>query len=99
MNEENKKIDILNKKLEELITEFGDFRYITNRKLNFKDRTGDTVETNFMRIGKFGTVTLFISDGTTPDGNLTGVVGDICLNGAGGLAYYCDTAGKNWTAM
>lgn len=56
-------------------------------------------ETNFKRIADFAGVSLYISDGTTPDGNLTGVVGDICLNGPGGVTYYCDTAGKNWTAM
>jgi len=60
---------------------------------------GGVKETNFKRIADLAGVSLYISDGTTPDGNLTGVVGDICFNGAGGLSYYCDTAGKNWTAM
>ncbi len=91
--------DILQKELRDLRQEFEDFRGKTDRRLAFKDRTGDKVETNFIRIGRFGTMTLFISDGTSPDTKLTGVVGDICFNGAGGLAYYCDTAGKNWTAM
>lgn len=56
-------------------------------------------ETNFKRIADLAGVSLYISDGTTPDGNLTGVQGDICFNGAGGVAYYCDANGKNWTAM
>lgn len=46
-----------------------------------------------------GTVTIYISDGTTPDGNLTGVQGDYCLNGPSGVPYYCDANGTNWTAV
>ena len=63
--------------------------------------SGILTETNFRKIltePNTG-VSIWVSDGTDPDGNLTGVVGDICLNGAGGVAFYCDTAGKNWTAM
>lgn len=56
-------------------------------------------ETNFKKVINFAGATLFVSDGTNPDGNLTGAVGDICLNGPNGIAYYCDTAGTNWTAM
>lgn len=43
--------------------------------------------------------TLWLSiDGTTPDGNLTGVVGDMCFNGPAGRSFYCDADGANWTA-
>jgi len=66
-----------------------------------KGKQSYLTETNFRRFitdSSSGT-TIWISDGTTPDGNLTGVVGDLCLNGAGGVPFYCDTAGKNWTAL
>jgi hypothetical protein len=56
-------------------------------------------DTNFKKIGDLAGVSLYISDQTDPDGNLTGVQGDICFNGPGGVAYYCDSSGTNWTAM
>jgi hypothetical protein len=34
-------------------------------------------------------------DGTTPDGALTGVQGDICLNGPSGQLFYCAANGLN----
>jgi len=58
-------------------------------------------ETNFKKCATFGGKTIFISDGTTAEGNLTGVQGDICLDGstvAGGMAF-CDANGTNWTDM
>jgi hypothetical protein len=42
--------------------------------------------------------TLWISDGTTPNGSLSGSAGDICFNGDSGKAYYC-TGTTSWTAM
>lgn len=58
------------------------------------------VSTNFRRLIKDtnGGATIWGSDGTTPNGNLTGSAGDICLNGDSGKAYYC-TGTTNWTAM
>jgi hypothetical protein len=45
------------------------------------------------------TTTIWLSqDATTPNGNLTGAVGDICLNGPSGRMFYCATAGTTWTA-
>ncbi|RKX65685.1 MAG: hypothetical protein DRP42_04365, partial [Tenericutes bacterium] len=63
--------------------------------------TGHTVSTNFQKITTFGTFTLFVSDGTTAEGALTGVEGDICLNGGTGAGQmaYCDADGTNWTDM
>lgn len=44
------------------------------------------------------TVTMWFSiDATTPNGNLTGVAGDICLNGPSSRSFYC-TGTTNWTA-
>jgi len=35
-----------------------------------------------------------------PEGNVTGSVGDLCLStAAGGLLYFCDATGTNWTAV
>lgn len=43
-------------------------------------------------------VTVWKSDGThTPNGNLSGTAGDICLNGDSGKIYYC-TGTTNWVA-
>ena len=63
--------------------------------------SGLTTETNFRKILEEPNtgVSIWVSDGTTPDGNLTGAVGDLCLNGPAGVCFYCDSAGKNWTAM
>ena len=62
---------------------------------------GVVTSTNFKKCGTFGALTIWISDGTTAEGALTGVEGDICLNGGtgAGQAAYCDAAGTNWTDM
>ena len=44
-------------------------------------------------------LTIYISmDGTTPNANLSGNAGDICLNGPSGQPFYC-TGTTNWTGM
>lgn len=48
--------------------------------------------------GTGAAVIIWKSDGTTPNGNLSGSAGDICLGADGGKAYYC-TGTTNWTAM
>jgi len=57
------------------------------------------VSTNFERHLKIGALTIYISDGTTAEGALTGVEGDFCLNGGTGQGQpaYCDDSGTNWT--
>lgn len=62
---------------------------------------GVVTETNFKKGMTIGALTIWISDGTPADGNLTGVEGDICLNGGtgAGQAAYCDSNGTNWTDM
>lgn len=57
------------------------------------------VETHFRQIMDLYVTTIFVSDGTTPNGNLTGIFGDVCFCCDGGKAYYCTASGKNWTAM
>ena len=63
--------------------------------------TSVPVSTNFERHHKMGPLTIWISDGATAQGNLSGVVGDICLNGgtSNGQCAYCDATGTNWTNM
>ncbi len=43
-------------------------------------------------------VTIWFSDGTTANGALTGVAGDICLNAGSNKPEYC-TATTSWTAL
>jgi len=54
--------------------------------------------THFQKFIWLGGTYIYRSDGTTPNGNLDGTTGDVCLNCDGGKAYYC-TNGTNWTAM
>ena len=56
------------------------------------------VSTNFQRVIDAGGSVLWRSDGTTPNGNLSGTQGDICLNGTSGQTFYC-TGTTNWTGM
>lgn len=55
----------------------------------------------FKKIALFGSVTVYVgidAGGNDPGGQLTGVVGDICLNGASNKGYTCTTAPTTWTA-
>lgn len=56
--------------------------------------------TNFRRIlTESGSgVTLWFSNGTTANGNLSGTAGDICFNGGSGKPEYC-TGTTSWTAL
>ena len=42
-------------------------------------------------------VTIWVSNGNTPNGALSGNAGDICFNGASSRSFYC-TGTTNWTA-
>lgn len=45
-------------------------------------------------------ISIWLSDQTTPDGNLSGVEGDICLNcSATGQMAYNDDGTTNWTLL
>jgi hypothetical protein len=57
------------------------------------------ISTNFKIMIELDGVTLFLSDGTTPNGNLTGAAGDICVGADSGKAYYCSGAGTTWVAL
>lgn len=47
------------------------------------------VSTNFKKIANYAGVTLWVSNGTDPNGTLTGTAGDICYNGATNKPAYC----------
>lgn len=67
----------------------------------FKVQQDGITSTNFRKIfTEVNTgVSIWVSNGTTPNGNLTGVLGDICIGGDSGNIYRCSTAGTTWTAM
>jgi hypothetical protein len=63
------------------------------------------VSTNFFLIARFryagaspDYIQIYVSNGTTPHGNLTGRQGDICYNGPSGQPFYC-SGGTNWAGM
>lgn len=43
-------------------------------------------------------VSIWISDHTTPNANLSGTEGDLCLNGPSGQSYWCGGT-TTWTAV
>jgi hypothetical protein len=46
------------------------------------------------------TCTIWMSqDNTTPNGTLTGLKGDICLNATSGATFYCSADGTTWATM
>lgn len=60
------------------------------------------VSTNFRKIisDSVTGISIWVSNGTTPNGNLTGVEGDICLNSsATGQLFYCTANGTTWSVV
>lgn len=55
------------------------------------------VSTNFTPVARFLGVTLYVSDGTSPNGVLSGASGDICLRGDAGKIYFCVST-TTWVA-
>lgn len=61
--------------------------------------TQNTVtSTNFKAVLQLGTIKIWTSNGTSPNGSLSSFAGDICFGGDSGKAYYC-TGTTNWTAL
>lgn len=52
----------------------------------------------FKKIFSLNTTVIWRSNGTNPDGVLSGTVGDICVNGDNNKPAYC-TGGTNWTNL
>ncbi len=58
---------------------------------------GAVFDTNFQKVIDLAGKRLWLSDGTNPDTNLTGVIGDKCMNGPGGQDYFCQ-GGTDWNS-
>ena len=56
------------------------------------------ISTNFKMILNLAGQIIYVSDGTTPNGNLSGVAGNLCIGADSGKSYYC-TGTTNWTAL
>ena len=54
--------------------------------------------TNFKKYIVLDDITIWKSNGTDPNGALSGTAGDICLNSNGNVVKYC-TGTTNWTGM
>ncbi len=56
----------------------------------------------FILVQKLGVVSVYCgidSGGNDPNGQLTGVAGDICYNGASNKPYYCTVNGTTWVTI
>lgn len=58
---------------------------------------GAVFNTNFQKVIDLAGKRLWLSDGANPNTNLTGVIGDKCLNGPGGQDYFCQ-GGTSWSS-
>lgn len=59
---------------------------------------GAAVSVHFSPVTKLKNITFYVSDGTTPNGNLGGMIGDVCFGADGGKAYYC-TGTTSWVSF
>lgn len=60
--------------------------------------TATATSTNYFKIMTVNSVTLWVGNGTTGNGNLSGTAGDILFNGGSNKPEYC-TGTTNWTAL
>lgn len=60
--------------------------------------TSAATSTNYFKIATMNGVTLWMGNGTTANGNLSGTAGDILFNGGSNKPEYC-TGTTNWTAL
>lgn len=60
--------------------------------------TSGAVSTNYFRVGTFNGVTLWVGNGNTANGVLSGTAGDLILNAGSNKPEYC-TGTTNWTAL
>jgi hypothetical protein len=59
---------------------------------------GAVISTNFTPVIMLKNITIYISNGTTPNGNLSGKAGDICFGADAGKAYKC-TSTTTWVSF
>lgn len=110
-NEElQNELNLLRREFEDFrhkITRKVDYNTLAKDKITIANQTGGipftvlnstSTSTNFKKIGLFGTVTLWVSNGNTPHTALTGTAGDVCFGADSGKSYYC-TGTTNWTAF
>ncbi len=60
--------------------------------------TTAAVSTHFYKFATINSVTIWIGDGTTANGALTGTAGDLLINGGSNKPEYC-TGTTSWTAL
>lgn len=53
---------------------------------------------HFTKVFSAKNVSFYVSDGTTPNGNLSGNAGDVCFGADSGNAYKC-TSGTTWVSF
>jgi hypothetical protein len=83
-------------KLENVATQTAGTLTDTTVVLNLQQ--GAVTSTNVRRVALFNTITLWVSDGTSPNEVLSGNAGDICFGADGGKVYYCGGT-TTWTSM
>jgi len=64
----------------------------------FRVQQDAVVNTNFKKVISIDNIIQFKSDGTTPEGNLSGALGDVCFNGPNGFMYRCQ-GGTTWQKL
>ncbi len=75
--------------------------YQTGGNKNFTTgyfRGGALAATHFTPTLTLKNITIYISDGTTPNGNLPGMAGDVCFGADSGKAYKC-TSTTTWVSF
>lgn len=60
--------------------------------------TAGATSTNYFKVGVFNGVTLWVGNGNTANGTLSGTAGDVMFNGASSKIEYC-TGTTNWQAL
>lgn len=63
-------------------------------------RGAAVISSHFTPFLKAKNITLYVSDGTSPSGNLKGQKGDVCFGADSGKAYKCTTSNSTtWLAF
>lgn len=58
----------------------------------------NAVSTHFFPLQGMNANMIWVSDGTTPNGALSGTKGDLCMNGPSGHLFWCG-GGTTWTQI
>lgn len=60
--------------------------------------TGVATSTNFFKTADWNGKVIYVGNGVTPNGNLSGSQGDVCIGADSGKAYYC-SGSTTWVAF